>query len=102
MPDEHSADTADIKFREELGGFFYDAMKASGATMVANASPERIREAGARMAQAVEKAARRKAIEVVKILQTEVVKAFEAYEAELDKHRQEIDLLRKAALKDGE
>lgn len=100
MADEAQVDTQDLKFREELGGFFYDVMKAAGMTMTVS-SPERVREVGAKMAASLERAARRKAIEVVKILQTEVVKAFEAYEAELKAMQTEIDLLRKAVLKDN-
>ena len=74
---------ADSKFQEELGGFFYDMLKAAGMTMLPGNFPERIRETGAKMARVIEQAAERKSIEVIKRLQASVLMAFEGTEKEL-------------------
>jgi len=73
----------DNKFHEEMGSFFYDMMKAAGLTMYPGNFPERVRDIGTRMAKAVERAAERKSIEVIKQLQGAVLKGFEGTEKDL-------------------
>ena len=74
----------DKLFKEQLGGFFHDMLRASGITPAAANSVARIRAVGERMAGAIEHAAERKAIQVIKKLQTAVMKAFIDMEAELN------------------
>lgn len=95
-------DTLDIKFQEELGGFFYDAMKAAGMTMFPGNFPERVRDVGTRMAKSVNAAATRRSVAVIKELQDRVHDAFTAFEKELDEvkkltalQQEQIRLLRK-------
>lgn len=77
-------DTLDVKFQEELGGFFYDAMKAAGMTMFPGNFPERVRDIGTRMAKSVNAAATRRSVAVIKELQERVHTAFISFEKELD------------------
>lgn len=96
-------DTLDIKFQEELGGFFYDMMKAAGFTMFPGTFPERVRDIGTRMAKSVNAAATRRSVAVIKELQGRVSAAFEAFEAEQDRmknlialQQEQINVLREA------
>lgn len=74
----------DVKFKEYMGGFFYDLLRASGITMLPGNSHERLRAVGERMASAIETSSERKSIQVIKKLQFSVVQAFEKIEDELD------------------
>ena len=75
---------ANPQFKEHLGGFFHDLLRAAGVTMTPTKSTERIREIGARMADAIEHAAERKSIQVIKKLQDAVVGAFNKVEDRLN------------------
>ena len=78
----------DNKFREQLGGFFYDMLKSAGITMTPGNFPERVREVGAKMADTIELVAERKAIQVIQQLQAAVVKGFEGMEKEMAELRE--------------
>ncbi len=73
----------DNSFREHIGGFFHDLLKAAGITMLPGTATERIRTTGERMAAAIEHTAEQKAIAVIKRLQKAVSAAFVKMEEEL-------------------
>jgi hypothetical protein len=75
----------DGRFREFMGGFFHDFLRASGITMTPGNTNERLREIGERMASTIEHAAERKAVELIKRLQDAVSGAFVKMETQLDK-----------------
>lgn len=76
--------SSDSSFREHMGSFFHDLLRAAGITMIPGNANERLRSIGERMASAIERAAERQAIEVIKRLQSAVSEAFRALEKELE------------------
>jgi hypothetical protein len=78
----------DPKFREHMGGFFHDLLRAGGVSMPATNSLDRIRTIGEKMADTIEHAAERKSIQVVERLQIAVVDAFNQVEAKLQAHKE--------------
>ena len=73
---------------EQLSGFFYDAFRVVGVTMVATNALERLRTVGGRMGRTIEYVAERKAIEVVRRLQKAVVVGFEVVEDKIHAHKE--------------
>jgi hypothetical protein len=73
----------DARFKENMGAFFHDLLRAAGITMTPGNAHERIREVGERMAAAIEHASERKSIQVIRKLQTAVSEAFDKMEKEL-------------------
>lgn len=74
----------DSKFKETMGAFFHDLLRAAGITMLPGNSHERIRSIGERMASAIEHASERKSIQVIKKLQAAVATGFEGLEGALN------------------
>lgn len=74
----------DTRFKEHMGGFFHELLRAAGITMTPSNTDERIRSIGERMASTIEHAAERKAVELIKRLQDAVSGAFVKMEAKLD------------------
>jgi hypothetical protein len=74
----------DPLFKQHMGAFFYDMLRASGITMQATNALERIRGIGERMAAVIEHAAERKSVLVVQRLQIAVVDAFNQVEKKID------------------
>lgn len=68
----------DPRLQEHMAGYFYDAFRAVGASQVTTSAMEKLRTVGVRMANAIEHAAERKAIQVIKKLQKAVSKSFES------------------------
>lgn len=73
------------RFADIMSGLLFDVLKAAGVTMQPAKAFERIRDTGRRMALTIEFHAERKAIDVAKKLQGEVVKAFKAMEEDMAK-----------------
>jgi len=74
-------------FKENMGSFFHDMLRAAGLTMQQGNSHERIRSIGERMASSIEAAATRKSIEVIRTLQSAVTDAFVLMEKALKEVR---------------
>ncbi len=74
----------DERFKENMGGFFHDLLRASGITMLPTTATSRIRSIGEQMASAIEHAAERKSIQVIQKLQKAISIAFVKMEAELN------------------
>ena len=72
------------RFREYMGGFFHDFLRAAGITMGPGNSFERVRAVGERMARTIEAAAETQAIHVIKRLQEAVISSFNKVEGELN------------------
>lgn len=83
------------RFADILSGLLFDVLKAAGINWQPTKSHERIRETGRKMALSIEYHSERKAIEVAKKLQTEVVNAFKAIETELGEVKERLDKLEK-------
>jgi predicted nuclease with TOPRIM domain len=81
------------KFKEDLGGFFHQMLRASGVTMVRGDTHEKVRDIGERMASSIVRAAELKSIEVVKKLQSAVSEAFDKTQDELDNLKKRVDQL---------
>ena len=77
-----------VRFREHMGGFFHDLLRAAGITMTPTNTNERIRQIGERMAKTIEHAAELKSIEVIKKLQAAVLDAFKKVEERLNAQSQ--------------
>lgn len=75
----------DRKFAENMAGFFHDFFRASGLTMPAGNSMERVRSTGEKMATAILDAASIKATSVSKELQDRVNSGFIKLEEAFDK-----------------
>lgn len=82
----------DTRFKETMGAFFHDLLRAAGITMTPVNAHERIREIGERIASAIEHAAERKSIQVIRKLQTAVSEAFAKMEKVLEKVRAVVGL----------
>jgi hypothetical protein len=82
----------DTRFKETMGAFFHDLLRAAGITMTPGNSHERIRQIGERMAAAIEHASERKSIQVIRKLQTAVSEAFSKMETVLEKVRTVVGL----------
>lgn len=78
----------DPEFGSHLAGFFYDAFRSVGVTMVATNAMERLRTTGECMAATIEHAAERKAILVAKRLQDAVINGFNAVDAKFQQHKE--------------
>ena len=74
----------DNRFKETMGAFFHDLLRAAGITMTPGNSHERIRQIGEQMASSIEHASERKSIQVIRKLQTAVSDAFTKMEKALD------------------
>jgi TolA-binding protein len=85
------------RFADIMSGLLFDVLKAAGVNWQPSKAYERIRETGRRMALTIEFHAERKAIDVAKKLQSEVVKAFKSMEEEIDKLNKRIEELEKNA-----
>jgi hypothetical protein len=72
------------QFEEQMAGFFYDAFRSVGVSMVATVAMERLRQVGAKMAATIEWAAERKAIQVIQKLQKPVAEGFDQVEKKLN------------------
>lgn len=73
-----------IRFREHLGGFFYDVLRAAGITTPMTTAHARIHQIGERMAKTIEAAAEAKSIEVIRRLQKAIIASFDKVEKELN------------------
>jgi hypothetical protein len=81
------------RFVEVLAGLLHELLKAAG-TMVPVKGQERIREVARKLAQSIEFHAERKAVEVARLLQAAVKKAFVALEKDVENHEIKINQLR--------
>jgi hypothetical protein len=81
------------RFRETMGGFFHDLLKAAGISMLPTTAHDRIRKIGEQLAASIEHNAERKAVEVIRRLQAAVKKGFLAMEADLEKINKRLDAL---------
>lgn len=78
---------AATRFKEHMGSFFHDILRAAGITMIPTTANERIRSIGERMASSIEAAATRQSITVIRTLQTAVTDAFVLMEKALKEVR---------------
>lgn len=93
MADE-SLTPKDEQFASIIAGLFHDMLRAAGIAMsTPQKSHERIREVGRRMGTAIEFRAERKSVEVIRVLQAAVVKAFDGVENEQKALRERVDAL---------
>jgi len=73
----------DERFASMIAGFFHDMLRAAGISMTTPQKfHERTREIGRKFAYAIEYRAEKKSVEVARVLQTAVVKAFDGVENE--------------------
>lgn len=84
---------SDTQLKESMGGFFHDFFRAAGISMVPASAMERIRAIGERMASAIERAAERQSIEVIKRLQVPVSEGFAKMAKELDELKHAVEEL---------
>jgi len=93
MADE-SITPKDEQFASIIAGLFHDMLRAAGIAMsTPQKSHERTREVGRRMGAAIEFRAERKAVEVIRVLQAAIIKAFDGVENEQKALRERIDAL---------
>jgi hypothetical protein len=88
----------DRQFKEYMGGFFHEMLRAAGVTMVQGNSFERIRSIGERTASAIEHAAERKSVQVIKKLQEAVKLAFGRTEERIVQLEKEVAELKAAKI----
>ncbi len=79
----------DNKFKDTVNGCFYSMLRAAGITMTPASGLERIREIANELADAIEYQAEKKSVEVIRILQKAVSKAFTDIESDFDKLKTE-------------
>ena len=75
------------QFKEHMGSFFHDLLRAAGMTMTPGNINERLRQIGERMADAIEIAAEKRSIVVIRRLQEPVSAGFTKVAEELDVQR---------------
>lgn len=84
----------DERFASMIAGFFHDMLRAAGISMTTPQKfHERTREIGRRFAYAIEFRAEKKSVEVARVLQKAVSKAFDGVENEQKALRERVDAL---------
>lgn len=84
----------DEHFASMIAGFFHDMLRAAGISMTTPQKfHERTREIGRKFAYSIEFRAEKKAVEVIRILQKAVSKAFDGVENEQKALRERVEAL---------
>lgn len=82
MPERN---TDQLRFAENMGGFFHDFLRAAGINMVPGNAMERVRSIGERMGSAISDQAEKKSVQIIENLQNAVIEGFVKLEASFNK-----------------